>query len=128
MAENRLGIGRIAFPQSLDVETLLALEEFNRKTDDNINYLMKPNIITASTNYSASDLDYTILCSAALTVTLPQASTVRGKAIIIKRVGAGAVIVDGYSSETIDGSATVTLTTAYESVRVHSDGSNWYKI
>ena len=128
MAENMLGIGRIAFPQTIDTDTLLALEEFNRKTDDNINYLLKPNIITASTNYSASDLDYTILCSAALTVTLPQASTVRGKAIIIKRIGAGNVTIDGYSSETIDGAATVTLTTAYESVRVHSDGSNWYKI
>jgi hypothetical protein len=59
---------------------------------------------------------------------LPQASTVQGKAIIIKRIGAGNVIVDGYSAETIDGAATVTLTTAYESVRVHSNGTNWYKI
>lgn len=128
MAENRLGIGRISFPTTMDGDTLLAIEEFNRRVDDNINYLLRPNIISVSSDYTATDLNHTILCSALLTVTLPQASTVTGKILTIKRTGASNVTIDGYSSETIDGSATITLTTAYESVRIQSDGANWYKI
>ena len=128
MAENRLGIGYIAFPQNIDTDTLLSLEEFARKVDDNVNYLLKPSIITASTNHTATDLDYTIVANGALTVTLPQASTVRGKILIIKSITAGTVTVDGYSSETIDGAATASISTIYDSIIVQSDGSNWHKL
>jgi hypothetical protein len=52
-----------------------------------------------------------------------------GKQITIKKVdsGAGNVIVDG-NGALIDGAATITLTTQYESVTLQWDGTNWNKI
>jgi hypothetical protein len=52
-----------------------------------------------------------------------------GKQITIKKVdsGAGNVIIDG-NGALIDGAATITLTTQYESVTLQWDGTNWNKI
>lgn len=49
-----------------------------------------------------------------------------GKRITIKKVdsGAGNVIIDGDGAN-IDGSATITLTTQYESLTLQWDGTNW---
>jgi len=52
-----------------------------------------------------------------------------GKQITIKKVdsGVGNVIIDG-NGALIDGAATITLTTQYESVTLQWDGTNWNKI
>jgi hypothetical protein len=52
-----------------------------------------------------------------------------GKQITIKKVdsGAGNVLIDG-NGALIDGAATITLTTQYESVTLQWDGTNWNKI
>lgn len=52
-----------------------------------------------------------------------------GKQITIKKVdsGAGNVIIDG-NGALIDGAATITLTTQYESVTLQWDGTNWNKL
>ena len=62
-----------------------------------------------------------------ITVTLPAASGVTDKIIAIKKVdtGAGTVIIDADSSETIEGKTTFTLYTAGDIVWIQSDGSNW---
>ena len=63
-----------------------------------------------------------------VTITLPAASRT-GRVYYIKKLGTTAnVIIDGNSSETIDGATTSTLTTQYESITVISDGSNWHII
>ena len=52
-----------------------------------------------------------------------------GKQITIKKVdsGIGNVIIDG-NGALIDGAATITLTTQYESVTLQWDGTNWNKL
>lgn len=126
MAVNRLGIGSIAFPQSMEPDVVMALEELIRKIDDNINYLLKPSIVSVSGTYTATDLNHTILASTTLTVNLPQSSTCQGKILVIKRTGTGNVTVDGYSTETIDGSTTSVISAQYNSLMIQSDGSNWH--
>lgn len=125
MAENRLGIGMVSFPQEMGLESILSLEEFNRKVDDNVNYLLKPRIITVSSDYSASDIDSVILVDNVATVTLPQANTTTGKVLTVKNTSSGLVIVDGYSAEQIDGASTYGLDTLNHSVTIKSDGTSW---
>lgn len=63
----------------------------------------------------------------AVTVNLP-AGHAAGDEIMVKLVGAAAnnVTVDADGAETIDGAATYVLTTADETARFISDGTNWY--
>lgn len=68
--------------------------------------------------------DYVYLCSGTLTLTLPDATT-NSNLYTIKNVGAGIVTVATTSSQTIDGSLTITLPTQYTSVDVSSDTANW---
>ena len=52
-----------------------------------------------------------------------------GSTLKIKKLGTTAnVIIDGSGAQTIDGAATFTLTTQYESVTIVSDGTNWFII
>jgi len=81
--------------------------------------------------YTATRADHTILCGAGnqtFTVTLPAASGVIGLILNIKNIGTGTITVDGNASETIDGGTTATLSTQFESISIHCDGSNWHII
>jgi hypothetical protein len=82
---------------------------------------------TGDSPYSASWGEL-VLCNTSggnLEVDLPAAGSNGGKTIHIKHVTAGNTLtIDGNSSETIDGSATVTDTTAGNSYLVASDGTN----
>lgn len=65
----------------------------------------------------------------AITLTLPQAEAMRGRVLTIKkRDNANNVVVDGYGAETVDGAASVTLTTQYQVVTVVSDGAAWHVV
>lgn len=64
---------------------------------------------------------------AAVTITLPTADSIAGQTFIIRKSdsSANAVTIDGYSSETINGAATVAMTAQYTSYTIMSDGTNW---
>jgi len=85
---------------------------------------------TADYTLTASDYTALVTCSSVnITITLPAAaSVVAGKVYNIKKVDATAytVIIDGDSSETIDGATTFTLTSQYENLTIQSNGSNWF--
>lgn len=68
--------------------------------------------------------------SAAFTITLPKAGKHKGRVIYIKRIDASAnnLTVDGDGSETIDGAASITLTTQWEIRRLTSDGTGWLEL
>ncbi len=75
--------------------------------------------------------NHTCLCDCTsndVTLNLPAASTATGTVYHIKKTDASAytIIVDGNSTETIDGTTTITLTAQYESVTIVCDGSNWF--
>lgn len=85
--------------------------------------------VTTSGNVVSGD--YLIIADAtagAITMTLPPAALVPGRIYAFKRInsGANAVIVDGYAAETIDGSATHTLTPQWNALTIMSNGTAWF--
>jgi len=74
---------------------------------------------------------YTILAdctSGAVTINLPAVATSSGRTYIIKKIDASGnvVTIDGNAAETIDGTATKTLSNQYNYYAVQNDGSAWY--
>lgn len=59
------------------------------------------------------------------TITLPTAVGNASTIIIKKTAGTAALVVDGASSETIDGGLTATINKVYESITLISDNTNW---
>ena len=78
--------------------------------------------VTAAT--TALDTDEWILCTGALTVTLP--SLIEGKRFTIKRLSTGTTTIATTSSQTIDGAATKTLTSQYACLTVVGGTSEWH--
>jgi uncharacterized protein YaiE (UPF0345 family) len=77
--------------------------------------------------------DYTLVCdatAAGFTVTLPAAATNTGRIFNIKKVDSSvnAVTIDGNGAETIDGAATLAITTQWTSIKVQSTGTAWIVI
>lgn len=94
----------------------------------------KEAVVSKTAAYTATDADDVILCdasSAAFTITLPTAVGISGKYFFIKKTDSDytkAVTIDGNGSETIDGSTTTTLNTQGETLKIVSDGSNWFVV
>lgn len=84
--------------------------------------------VTSGTTASAATVILVNAASAALTVSLPQASTVLNKNYMVKKIDSSvnAVTVDPYLSETIDGETTMVLSYKDSAIHLVSDGSNWY--
>lgn len=83
--------------------------------------------------YTVLSIDGVILANAAtagFTVTLPSAVSLRRREFVIKKTDATAnvVTVGTTSSQTIDGAATKTLTVQWQTLRVVSDGANWFAV
>lgn len=85
--------------------------------------------ITGAT--TLTDQHHTVLCDAsggAFTVTLPAATGITRRIYHIKKVDSSAlaVTIDANASETIDGALTAVISTQWNSITIHTDGSNWY--
>ena len=84
--------------------------------------------VAKTATYTATTDDYTVDCTTGtFTVTLPTAVGATGRVYIVKNSGAGTITVATTSSQTIDGSSTVSLATNAVT-RVQSNGSNWIVI
>ena len=84
-----------------------------------------------SSAYTASASDYLIgvTVTSAVTINLPTAGVAGiGRSYIIKAETTGTpnITLDGSGSETIDGAATKSITSAYGVLRIYSDGANWW--
>lgn len=83
------------------------------------------NYVQVNSTYTILETDYYVDCvSGTFTVTLPTAVGRQGQSFKIKNSGAGTITLDGNGAETIDGSATLNLSTG-DALEVVSDGSNW---
>lgn len=91
------------------------------------------NLVTATgTTYVTDAQSHTVLCdcsSNAITVTLPAADV--GRVIVIKKIDSTANTVtinpeDG--AETIDGAASATISSQYDSLTLQYDGGDWWII
>jgi hypothetical protein len=90
----------------------------------------RENLRTVTAAYSANSGDTTILCNAtsgAVTVTLPTSVGLQGKTFQLKKLdsSANACTFATTSSQTIDGSATASVTSQYGLKKVESDNANW---
>lgn len=84
-------------------------------------------------SYTAAIEDHVLLVSAsagAVTITLPTAASMVNRVFRVKAksVAGGNITVDAAGAETIDGAATVVLSTLYASVAIISDGTTWWKL
>lgn len=91
------------------------------------------SIKTVASDYTMSWLDSTILGDAgggAITVTLPDPTIVKNEILTVKKIDSSTnvVTVAQNGSETIDGATSVDLTGQYDSIRVVSGGTNWWKV
>jgi hypothetical protein len=108
------------------------LADFGRRLRS-LETLPRSQTMTAYTaDHAATAADGTMLVSAAagpVTITLPDATAVIGKAFTIKRTDTtytNSITVATVLSQTIDGAATYTaLYVQYAYVTVQSDGTNW---
>lgn len=96
---------------------------------DYVNKTVPVSISDASSPYSA-DANTIILCDTAsgnVTVNLPAAAF--GSRITVKKLSTpNTVTIDGDGAETIDGAATATLSSQWESMTIISDGTAWFTI
>ena len=100
-------------------------------TDLDVSGGFATNLVTKTAAYTATTSDNIILCdatSAAFTITLPAATNVTGLRYRIKKIDSSvnAITIDGNGAETIDGAATQSLATQYDSMDIACDGASWY--
>jgi len=71
--------------------------------------------------------DILALCTltAGFTVVLPTAVGNGARLSFKKMLAAGAIVIDGAGTETIDGGLTATLNNQFESISLISNGANW---
>jgi hypothetical protein len=112
VTNNRVGIGVSAPTSTLNVSGNVALK-------------MKTDVISAPTTLSD---DYSVKVTGDVTITLPAVADVKSRIYVIKNVGVGTITIDANSSETIDATATKTLTAKYEAITLQSDGVEWWII
>lgn len=89
-------------------------------------------IDNASSPYSILPENRVLIVDASTATTnvdLPQVSTCKGLTFTIKKIDASNyVVVDTFSSETIDGMASYTLSTQYQAVTIVAGDSEWHVI
>lgn len=92
-------------------------------------YLLNAPVRTVTAAYQVVLTDSVILINGDVTVTLPTAAKGQGKIITCKAInaGGGTRTVSGNGSN-IDGAGTWTTTTQYATVRVASDGTQWWTV
>lgn len=123
--------------QDLDITTRIVNYHTHTGSDQTNKlpfYQVLGNIVTnTSAAYTALADDFTILCdatSAGITINLPQAVTAKYRVYNIKKIDSSgnSVTIDGFGSETIDGSTTQVTSTQYVHFTIQSNGIAWYII
>jgi len=105
--------------------------EGNLRTDGTITGSHIDRVRTIAANYTATIRDGVLLIDTAagnINIYLPGVPTT-GHTLNIKKIDSSgnSVIIDGIGN-TIDGDATKTIVTQYDSLTIVSDGSNWFVI
>jgi hypothetical protein len=95
--------------------------------------VLEQAIATKNATFTADATASTYLCDvgiAAITANLPAAATCPGRIYTFKRTtgGASALTIDPNGAETIDGAATYSMPTQWQSVTIQSNGGNWFII
>lgn len=96
-------------------------------------YLNGPNFTSvstknANTTISTENIILGDASSAEITLTLPNASTITGRTLNIKKIDStiNAVVISGSNSQTIDGASNQKIIEQYISIQLIASGSSWY--
>jgi hypothetical protein len=84
--------------------------------------------VAKTANYTLTLNDDTILCNGTFTVTLLPAATANNHRFHIKNTNTGVITVQANGTEKIEGTNTYPMTAQYQTVAVHSDGTQWWVI
>jgi len=106
------------------------LREFARSLNQAAEGFLWPSV-AITTTYTAGEADLVIVASPSgpFTITIPRASVMKGKRIVVKRGNSNtSTITIQSTSGNIDGAANTTLTTAWQSRELFSDGTQWLLI
>lgn len=103
------------------------------KSTFDINGGIGADIVTKTTDYTATDSNFTILCDATsnnITITLPTAASSTKRIYNIKKIDSSGntVTIDADSSEQVDGALTQVITTQYSSLTIQCNGTAWWII
>lgn len=126
--KNSTGNGNVIVDNAIHTSLQFGIVTLNPYTEvrGNTNYPDSQTILTKSTNYTLTSLDYAILASGTTTITLPTAVGITGVSYVIKKTDASNTLtIATTSSQTIDGSTTATVKVQNVSLTVISDGANW---
>jgi nitrogen fixation protein len=82
------------------------------------------NISTTTTAGATASTDYVYLVSGTTTLTMPTAVGNTNR-YTIKNVGTNTITINTTSSQTIDGSTSITISVRYTTLDLISDGTNW---
>jgi len=82
------------------------------------------NISTTTTAGATASTDYVYLVSGTTTLTMPTAVGNTNR-YTIKNVGTNTITINTTSSQTIDGSTSITIAVRYTTLDLISDGTNW---
>lgn len=87
-------------------------------------------IATKSLNYTLTIGDATILASGNTTLTLPSAVGITGREYTIKKIDSAGttILIATTASQSIDGNTNASLTNQYATIRVQSDGTQWWTV
>jgi hypothetical protein len=86
-------------------------------------------VVSRSATYTEEAVEGVRVVKASGTFTINLPSAVGNKArYIVKLVGAGTVTLDPLGAQTIDGSATLAISTLNQTASILSDGANWLKV
>jgi hypothetical protein len=132
-----LGIGTSTPATPLQVNgtasmTALGVGTTSPQTTLQVNGSMSARISTQSSNYTMTASDFAILANAsnaAITITLPAASTAAGMMVHVKKIDGtlNLVNVAASGSDKIEGKSSDSLSKKYKSLTLISDGSaTWY--
>jgi len=100
--------------------------DFNAGSSSN---LFSTQIFTVNAAYTLKVTDNTVLCncvSNAISITLPAAAAVPNKIFTIKKIDASANVVTIVG--TVDATVNPTIPAQWQTVKVQSNGVNWYNI
>jgi len=135
VVEDALFSSMLQIDGTLDCNSTSAFQgnaSFDAKVTFNGAQAGKVTSVTAAT-YTIASTDYFIAANSAsnaITITLPAAGSHSGRVLKIKDVGGNAhnnnITIDGNSSETIDGVASILLESPHAGVTLVCNGSAWF--
>ncbi|WP_130470653.1 hypothetical protein [Candidatus Magnetaquicoccus inordinatus] len=122
------------YPHQLWADTTTGL--IKQRTAGNDGWFVAGNLsgsvfATKTSNYTAtiSDYDGIFLCNGTFTFSLSAAASLGdGWSCTIKNTGTGTITIDPSGSETIDGSATLSLSAQYQQATIVCDGGAFYVV